>query len=102
MFSSLWSSLQEFKQAALTAEMVPFLSSGCHLVQKDLAHSAVAIFLEAVCHCRPPIPIHPSVIMVYLYNIESFKNLVIEKPSLFPSMSEILCDRDKVEGFLQS
>ncbi|KAL3994636.1 FAT domain family protein [Acanthocheilonema viteae] len=63
LFSSLWSNLQEFKQAALSAEMVPFLSSGCHLVQRDLPHSAVATFLEAVCRCRPPIPIHPSVLM---------------------------------------
>ncbi|CAG9537664.1 unnamed protein product [Cercopithifilaria johnstoni] len=63
LFSSLWSSLQEFKQAALSAEIVPFLSSGCHLVQRDLPHSAVATFLEAICRCRPPIPIHSSVLM---------------------------------------
>uniref|UniRef100_A0A0R3RGM5 Non-specific serine/threonine protein kinase n=1 Tax=Elaeophora elaphi TaxID=1147741 RepID=A0A0R3RGM5_9BILA len=62
LFSSLWSSLQEFKQATLAAEIVPFLSSGCHLVQRDLPRSAVATFLEAVYCCRPAIPIHPSVL----------------------------------------
>ncbi|VDP13889.1 unnamed protein product [Onchocerca flexuosa] len=63
LFSSLWSSLQEFKRAILTAEMIPFFSSGCHLVQRDLPHSAIATFLEAVCYCRPSISIHPSVLM---------------------------------------
>ncbi|VDK69125.1 unnamed protein product, partial [Onchocerca ochengi] len=63
LFSSLWSSLQEFKRAILTAEIIPFFSSGCHLLQRDLPHSAIATFLEAVCHCRPSISIHPSVLM---------------------------------------
>ncbi|EJD75551.1 FAT domain-containing protein [Loa loa] len=63
LFSSLWSSLQEFTRATLSAEMMPFLSSGCHLVQRDLSHSAVATFLEAIYRCQPPIPIHPSVLM---------------------------------------
>ncbi|KAK6104161.1 FAT domain family protein [Brugia pahangi] len=63
LFSSLWSSLQEPKRAIFNAEIIPFLSSGCHLMQRDLPHSAVATFLEAVCRCKPPIPIHPSVLM---------------------------------------
>lgn len=75
LFSSLWSSLQEFTRAALTAEMIPFLSSGCHLLEKDQPHSAVATFLEAFYRCQPPIPIHPNVLMVYLYDLEeNFKN----------------------------
>ncbi|VDK71443.1 unnamed protein product [Litomosoides sigmodontis] len=63
LFPSLWSNLHEFKQAVLSAEIVPFLSSGCHLVQRDLPYSAVGTFLEAICRCRPSIPIHPSVLM---------------------------------------
>ncbi|KAM3719228.1 Transformation/transcription domain-associated protein [Dirofilaria immitis] len=65
LFLSLWSSLQEFKRAILGAEIVPFLSSGCHLVQRDLPHSAIATFLEAICRCQPPISIHPNV-LVYI------------------------------------
>ncbi|XP_075234435.1 transcription-associated protein Nipped-A isoform X2 [Lycorma delicatula] len=57
MFPRLWSILSERQQTVLTGELIPFLASGSHVVQKDIHPSAVSTFFEALSHCNPPLPI---------------------------------------------
>ncbi|GFG36813.1 hypothetical protein Cfor_08647 [Coptotermes formosanus] len=64
-FPRLWSILSEKQQSTLLAEMVPFVCSGAHVIQKDCHPSALNTFIEAMSHCNPPIPIKP-VLMKYL------------------------------------
>ncbi|XP_058799221.1 transformation/transcription domain-associated protein [Phymastichus coffea] len=65
IFPRLWSILDEHQQAVTIAEIVPFLCSGNHVIQKDCHPSAIATFLEALSHCNPSVPMRPS-IMKYL------------------------------------
>lgn len=59
MLPRLWHILSERQQSGLIGEMVPFLCSGAHVVQKDCQPSALNTFVEALSHCDPPIPIKP-------------------------------------------
>jgi hypothetical protein len=43
----------------LLVEMVPFVCSGAHVIQKDCHPSALNTFIEAMSHCSPSIPIKP-------------------------------------------
>ncbi|XP_046480160.1 transformation/transcription domain-associated protein [Neodiprion pinetum] len=64
-FPRLWSILDEHQHNTLIAEMVPFICSGTHVIQKDCHPSAIATFVEAMSHCDPPVPIRPA-LMKYL------------------------------------
>jgi transformation/transcription domain-associated protein len=59
LFPRLWHILSERHQTGLIGEMVPFLCSGAHVVQKDCQPSALNTFVEALAHCDPPVPIKP-------------------------------------------
>ncbi|XP_071454988.1 transformation/transcription domain-associated protein [Hetaerina americana] len=61
----VWKILSEKQQMGLTSEIVPFLCSGAHVVQKDCHPSALNVFVEALAQCSPPIPIKPC-LMKYL------------------------------------
>ncbi|XP_034936834.1 transformation/transcription domain-associated protein [Chelonus insularis] len=62
IFPRLWSILDQQQHNTLTAEIVPFICSGTHVIQKDCHPSAIATFVEAISHCDPPIPIRPPLI----------------------------------------
>lgn len=62
IFPRLWSTLDEHQHNTLIAEIVPFICSGTHVIQKDCHPSAIATFIEAVSHCDPPVPIRPALI----------------------------------------
>ena len=64
-FPRLWRILDEHQHNALIAEIVPFICSGTHVIQKDCHPSAIATFVEALAHCNPPVPMRPAV-MKYL------------------------------------
>ncbi|VDM94952.1 unnamed protein product [Thelazia callipaeda] len=66
LFPSLWSNMSDFERTSLEAEIMPFLTSGSHLTQVDLPHSALAVFLEAIYHCQPRIFVHPNVLLYIL------------------------------------
>ena len=65
IFPKLWSILDPNQQQSLDREMVPFLSSGTHVIQKDCHPSALNTFVEALTHCTPQIYIPPN-LMTYL------------------------------------
>lgn len=46
-------------------EILPFITSGTHIIQKDCYPSAINTFVEALSRCSPPIQIAPPV-MKYL------------------------------------
>ncbi|XP_077513657.1 transcription-associated protein Nipped-A isoform X4 [Amblyomma americanum] len=58
----LWKVLNDRQQSALAGELVPFLCSGSHVVQKDCHPNAIGIFVEALAQCNPPVPIKPPLI----------------------------------------
>lgn len=62
LFPRLWKILSEKKQAVLAGELVPFLCSGSHVIQKDCHPNAIGTFVEALSQCSPPVPIKPALI----------------------------------------
>ncbi|KAH9371776.1 hypothetical protein HPB48_006546 [Haemaphysalis longicornis] len=58
----LWKVLSDRQQSVLAGELVPFLCSGSHVVQKDCHPNAIGTFVEALAQCSPPVPIKPSLI----------------------------------------
>ena len=65
IFPKLWSIMDEHQQGVLASEIIPFICSGTHVIQKDCHPSAIATFIEALSHCQPPIPMRPA-LMKYL------------------------------------
>lgn len=81
MFPRLWAILNSRQQETLAGEIMPFLVSGSHVVQKDIHPSSIATFFEALSHCNPPINVKPSV-MSYLgksHNLWHRMTLNLEK-----------------------
>ena len=81
MFPRLWSILDESQHNLLTVEVVPFLCSGIHVVQKDCHPSAIATFVEALTRCESPVPMRPA-LMKYLgksHNLFHRMTLCLEK-----------------------
>ena len=64
-FPKFWNILDEQQQSILSSEMIPFICSGAHVIQKDCHPSAIATIVEASSHCYPPILMRPA-IMKYL------------------------------------
>lgn len=50
----------------LGGELIPFMCSGSHVIQKDCHPSSIHTFLEGLSHCVPPVPIRPCVLKVSL------------------------------------
>ena len=48
----------------LGTELVPFMCSGSHVIQKDCHPSAIHTFVESLALCVPPVPVRPSVLKV--------------------------------------
>lgn len=81
MFPRLWTILDDYHQTFLTGEVVPFVASNCHVIQKECHPSALGTFLEALSHCNPPVAIKPY-IMKYLgksHNVWHRMTLALEQ-----------------------
>lgn len=84
IFPRLWSILDEGQQQSLTREIIPFLASGTHVIQKDCHPSALNTFVEALSHCRPPVYLPPN-LMTYLgkaHNLWHRMTLMLENMAL--------------------
>ncbi|XP_035826346.1 transformation/transcription domain-associated protein isoform X2 [Aplysia californica] len=57
LFPRIWKILNEKQQERLRKELVPFLTSGSHVNQRDCHPSAVHTLVEGIALCVPPIPI---------------------------------------------
>ncbi|XP_044261128.1 transcription-associated protein 1 [Tribolium madens] len=64
-FPRIWEILEEDQRNILVQEILPFITSGTHIIQKDCHPSAINTFVEALSRCNPPIQIAPP-LMKYL------------------------------------
>ncbi|EZA54681.1 Transformation/transcription domain-associated protein [Ooceraea biroi] len=84
MYPRIWSIVEEPFFNAIKREVVPFVASGAHVIQKDCHPSALGTFLEALFHCNPPVSIATPV-MKYLgksHNIWHRITLSLEQMAL--------------------
>lgn len=93
IFPRLWSILDEGQQQSLIREIVPFLASGTHVIQRDCHPSALNTFVEALSHCQPPVYLPPN-LMTYLgkaHNLWHRMALKLEEMALqWPLKKELL------------
>ncbi|XP_037947653.1 transcription-associated protein 1 isoform X2 [Teleopsis dalmanni] len=81
IFPRFWKIFEEEQRIAIVREIVPFLSSGTNVIQKDCCPSALNTFVEALTYCDPPIYIPPNLI-VHLgkaHNLWHRMTLVLEQ-----------------------
>ncbi|XP_030041101.2 transcription-associated protein 1 isoform X2 [Manduca sexta] len=65
LFPKLWTTLDERQLGTIMNEIVPFIISGVHVIQRDQPLSALNTFIEALARCNPPVSIKPPM-MKYL------------------------------------
>ncbi|XP_069681279.1 transformation/transcription domain-associated protein isoform X3 [Periplaneta americana] len=100
-FPRLWGILSEKQQTTLLAEIVPFVCSGAHVLQKDCHPSALNTFIEAMSHCSPPIPIKP-VLMKYLgksHNLWHRMTLNLEQMAFEQSSNQLKLKREVADCY---
>ena len=81
LFPRIWKVLGDRQQQALSVELVPFLCSGAHVIQKDCQPSAINTFSEALALCVPAIRIKPC-LLKYLgksHNLWHRTSLMLEQ-----------------------
>ncbi|XP_063882780.1 transformation/transcription domain-associated protein-like isoform X6 [Scylla paramamosain] len=84
LFPRIWKVLSEKQQQGIASEVIPFLCSGSHVIQKDCHPSALHTFTEALAQCQPPVTIRPA-IMKYLgksHNLWHRMTLLLEQLAL--------------------
>ncbi|PRD33039.1 UNVERIFIED_CONTAM: Trrap [Trichonephila clavipes] len=74
LFPRLWKIFSEKQQGALSNELIAFVTSGTHVIQKDCHPSALGTFIEGVTHCVPPIMLKPLTCLVCIlkYSLKMF------------------------------
>ena len=83
-FPEVWKILSDKQRESLANEVVPFICSGAHIIQRDCHPSALNTFVEAVSRCRPPIEIKPA-LLKYLgksHNLWHRSTLILERLAL--------------------
>ncbi|GAB6032800.1 hypothetical protein CHUAL_012003 [Chamberlinius hualienensis] len=92
LFPKNWKILNEKEQQVISSEIVPFLCSGSHVIQKDCQPNAINTFMEALSTCTPAIPVTPAVLK-YLgrsYNLWHRSALLLEQLVLDNALSSPL------------
>ncbi|XP_074658755.1 transformation/transcription domain-associated protein-like [Tubulanus polymorphus] len=84
LFPRIWKILTERQQHSLEVEMIPFLSSGSHVIQKDCQPSAIHTFTEALSVSVPPVPIRKCVLkyLAKSHNLWHRGTLLLEQMAL--------------------
>ncbi|KAJ8314001.1 hypothetical protein KUTeg_008562 [Tegillarca granosa] len=62
LYPRIWKVLSEKQQQMLGGELIPFMCSGSHVIQKDCHPSSIHTFLEGLSHCVPSVQIRPIVL----------------------------------------
>lgn len=62
----VWKVMTDKQQTSLQSEIIPFLCSGAHVIQRDCHPSALNTFVESVALCEPPVPITPYVYFILM------------------------------------
>nr|CAH7738958.1 unnamed protein product [Callosobruchus chinensis] len=93
LFPKIWSILDADHRQALAQEILPFITSGTHIIQKECHPSAVNTFVEALCRCNPPVQMAPA-LMKYLgksHNLWHRMALGLEQISFEPASKAASC-----------
>lgn len=96
LFPRVWAILTDRQRNILSMDMVPFLCSGAHEIQKNCQPSALNTFVEALSRCDPPISMRP-VVMKYLgksHNLWHRMTLNLEQLASEQSSADALRGRD--------
>ena len=76
-FPSVWRVLNEKQRESLSNELVPFICSGAHIIQRDCHPSALNTFVEAVSRCQPAIEVgHIAGFFIFLEFCVGFLKIV--------------------------
>lgn len=81
LFPRIWKILNDRQRETLAAEIVPFVCSGVHVVQRDCQPSALNTFVEALSLCQPAVAMKPCVLK-YLgksHNLWHRSSLLLEQ-----------------------
>ena len=62
LMPKIWKILTVTQRDNLQKEIVPFICSGCHVIQKDCQPSVIGTFMEAISKFDPPITIRPCLL----------------------------------------
>ncbi|XP_065923524.1 transformation/transcription domain-associated protein isoform X7 [Magallana gigas] len=62
IFPRIWKILSEKQQGMISGELIPFMCSGSHVIQKDCHPSSIHTFLEGLSNVVPPVQIRPAVL----------------------------------------
>ena len=80
-FPNVWHILNDKQRDSLSNELVPFICSGAHIIQRDCHPSALNTFVESVSRCQPTIEIKPA-LLKYLgksHNLWHRSTLLLER-----------------------
>lgn len=65
MLPRIWKTLNDQQMTLLGREIIPFLCSGAHILQKECHPSAIGTFMEAIARFKPSIQMRP-ILLKYL------------------------------------
>ncbi|CAL1278798.1 unnamed protein product [Larinioides sclopetarius] len=109
LFPRLWKIFSEKQQGALSNELVAFVSSGTHVIQKDCHPSALGTFIEGVTHCVPPIPLKPLILQYEgkAHNLWHraclcLEQICLDKGYIFQAKSRSSAERTDIDETLDS
>lgn len=92
LYPRIWTILQDKQREGLAAELVPFICSGSHVIQKDCQPSALNTFVEGVARCQPGIAVPPS-LLKYLgksHNLWHRTALLLEQQAFDPTPRDLV------------
>ena len=92
LYPRLWSILSDKQRESLAAELVPFICSGSHVIQKDCHPSSLNTFIEAISRCQPGVAV-PSSVLKYLgksHNLWHRAALLLEQQAFDPSPRDVI------------
>jgi transformation/transcription domain-associated protein len=85
----------EKQRESLAAEIVPFICSGSHVIQKDCQPSALNTFVESLSRCQPGVAI-PAPLLKYLgksHNLWHRAALLLEQQTFDPAPRDMIRPR---------
>ena len=92
--------LQDKQREGLAAELVPFICSGSHVIQKDCQPSALNTFVEGVSRCQPGVAVPPS-LLKYLgksHNLWHRTALLLEQQAFDPTPRDLVRTKKEPSG----
>jgi len=99
IYIRVWSILNDKQREGLAVEIVPFICSGSHVVQKDCQPSALNTFVEGISLCQPSIAVPPP-LLKYLgksHNLWHRAALLLEQQAFDPAPRDVIRTKKETE-----